>query len=181
MPGPSESIQPSERHVRTARRHLGRRQELLLALLPTVTVLAVFAIVEQFTEHRLLFASLASSAFLIYLDPHHGTNSTRTLLIAQLGGAAAGFLAYTALGAGYWASAAAMIATIVLMIFFDAVHPPAVATALSFAFRAGPESNLLLFALAVRLVVLLILLERSSLWMLARAQQTAAHAWAKPR
>jgi CBS-domain-containing membrane protein len=181
MPGPSESIQPSERRVRKARQHLGWRQELLLALLPTVTVLAVFAIVEQFTEQRLLFASLASSAFLIYLDPLHGTNSTRTLLIAQLGAAVAGFLAYIALGAGYWASAAAMIATIVLMIICDAVHPPAVATALSFAFRAGPESNLLLFGLAVSLVVLLILLERSSLWMLARVHRTAGYALNKHR
>ncbi len=64
-----------------------------------------------------------------------------------------------------------MIATIALMIVCDAVHPPAVATALSFAFRAGPDGNLLLFALAVGLVALLILLERSSLWMLARAQR----------
>ena len=64
-----------------------------------------------------------------------------------------------------------MIATIALMIAFDAVHPPAVATALSFAFRAGPDSNLLLFAFAVGLIAVLILLERSSLWMLARSQR----------
>ena len=173
MPGPSESIQPSSRDARTARRRFGWRHELLLALLPTVTVLVVVALVEQFSEQRLLLASLASSAFLIYLDPHHGTNSTRTLLIAQLGGAAAGFLAFTILGPGYGAAAAAMIATIVLMITFDAVHPPAVATALSFAFRAGPDSNLVLFILAVGLVALLLLLERASLWMLARAHSRA--------
>ncbi len=82
MPGPSESIPPSNRETRNARRRLGWRQELLLALLPTITVLAVMALVERFSEQRLLFASLASSAFLIYLDPLHGTNSTRTLLIA---------------------------------------------------------------------------------------------------
>jgi starch phosphorylase len=32
---------------------------------------------------------------------------------------------------------------------FDAVHPPAVSTSLSFALRAGNENNLVLFALAV--------------------------------
>ena len=170
MPGPSESIQPSSREMRSARRKLDWKHELLLAFLPTATVLAVFAVVEQFSDQRLLFASLASSAFLIYLDPLHGTNSTRTLLIAQLGAAAAGFLAFAGIGAGYASAAAAMVATIVLMITFDAVHPPAVATALSFAFRAGPESNLVLFVLAVGLVAVLILLERASLWMLARAQ-----------
>ena len=169
MPGPSESIQPSSRSVRAARRRLGWRHELLLVLLPTITVLAVIALVERFSEQRLLFASLASSAFLIYLDPLHGTNSTRTLLIAQLGGAAAGFLAFVGIGPGYGAAAAAMVATIALMVFFDAVHPPAVATALSFAFRAGPDGNLLLFVLAVGLVAVLIALERSSLWLLARA------------
>ena len=140
----------------------------MLALLPTITVLLVLALVEGFTHQRLLFASLASSAFLIYLDPHHGTNSTRTLLIAQLGSAIAGFIAFTAIGPGYAAAAAAMIATITLMILFDAVHPPAVATSLAFAFRAGPESNLLLFGRAVGLVALLILLERASLWILAK-------------
>jgi CBS-domain-containing membrane protein len=170
MPGPSDSIQPSSRSVRTARRQLHWRQELVLVLLPTITVLVVLAVIHRLTDQRLLFASLASSAFLIYLDPLHGTNSTRTLLIAQLGGAATGAIAFMTIGPGYWAAAAAMIATIALMIFCDAVHPPAVATALSFAFRTGPESNLLLFALAVSLVAVLILLERASLWMLSRAQ-----------
>lgn len=169
MPRPTESLKPSHREARSARGRLDWQHELLLAFLPTVTVLAVFALVEQFSHQRLLFASLASSAFLIYLDPHHGTNSTRTLLIAQLGAAAAGFLAFASMGAGYASAAAAMVATIILMITFDAVHPPAVSTALSFAFRAGPESNLLLFVLAVGLVVVLILLERGSLWMLSRA------------
>ena len=173
MPGPSESIQPSHREVRRARRRLHWRHELLLVLLPTITVLAVVALVERFSQQRLLFASLASSAFLIYLDPLHGTNSTRTLLIAQLGGAAAGFLAFIGIGAGYGAAAAAMIATIVLMIAFDAVHPPAVSTALSFGFRAGTDNNLLLFGLAVGLVAVLIALERSSLWLLARAHLTS--------
>lgn len=141
MPGPSESIQPSSRETRSARRRLPWRHELLLVLLPTIIVLAVVALVERFSQQRLLFASLASSAFLIYLDPLHGTNSTRTLLIAQLGAAAAGFLAFMVLGAGYWAAAAAIIATIALMIVCDAVHPPAVATALSFAFRARPRQQ----------------------------------------
>lgn len=167
MAGPQESIQPSPGSVRS-RRRLGWRRELLLVSLPTVTVLAVIALVERFSHQRLLFASLAASAFLIYLDPLHGTNSARTLLIAQLGGALAGFGALAAFGAGYAAAASAMLATIVLMMACDAVHPPAVATSLSFAFRAGPESNLILFAIAVGLIAILILLERASLWLIAR-------------
>ncbi|CAN5570124.1 hypothetical protein BH18VER1_BH18VER1_07300 [soil metagenome] len=137
MTGPSESLQPSPSRERRVRRRLGWRYEVPLILLPTVTVLIVVAIMELFSHQRLLFASLASSAFLIYLDPLHGTNSIRTLFIAQIGAAVAGFAGFMALGPGYAAAAAAMLATITLMIGLDAVHPPAVSSSLSFAFRAG--------------------------------------------
>lgn len=165
MSEPLDSVQPAGREVRRARRRLGWKQELLLALLPTATVLAL---VEAFSSQRLLFASLASSAFLIYLAPEHGTNRTRTLLIAQLGASVIGYVAFQTLGPGYHSAAVAMVVTIALMIIADAVHPPAVATTLSFAFKASTESNLLLFACAVGLVVILVILQRSSLWPLAR-------------
>ncbi len=42
-----------------------------------------------------------------------------------------------------------------LLIFFGAVHPPAVSTVLSFALRPGDESNLL-FVLALGVTVLLV-------------------------
>lgn len=163
-----QSLEPADRAARRSRRRLGWKGELQLAILPTVTVLAVFALVESFSQQRLLFASLASSAFLIYLDPLHGTNSTRTLVLAQLGAAVIGYLAFIVLGPGYSSAATAIIAVIVLMIVADVVHPPAVSTALSFAFRAGTDSNFLLFALAVGLIVILIGLEKVSLWLIAR-------------
>ncbi len=50
-------------------------------------MLATFALVARYAEHRLLFASLASSAFSIYISPAHRMNRVRTLLLAQ-GGAA---------------------------------------------------------------------------------------------
>lgn len=148
------------------RRRLGVGGELTLALLPTATMLAVFFFVEVFSRQQLLFASLASSAFLIYLDPRHATNRVRTLVVAQGGGALLGFLAHSALGGGYAAVALAMVATIVLMIVADAVHPPAVSTSLGFAFRTGPESNLALFGAALFLVAVLIVLARLSLRVL---------------
>lgn len=61
-----------------------------------------------------------------------------------------------------------MVLTIVLMILLDVVHPPAVSTSLSFALRAGKESNLVLFGLAVGVTATLVLLERFALWVLAR-------------
>lgn len=163
-----ESLKPGGGADRSLRQRLGLRGELMLALLPTLTVLGVFAFVEVLTRQRLLFASLASSAFLIYLDPQHGMNSARTLLISQLLAASLGFGSYWLFGSDYLAGGSAMVGTIVLMILFDAVHPPAVSTSLSFALRSGGGSNLLLFSLAVGITVVLVGLERVALRLLAR-------------
>jgi CBS-domain-containing membrane protein len=163
-----QSLKPMEGAARPARRHLGIKSELLLALLPTATVLLVLGLVEVLTRQRLLFASLASSAFLIYLDPEHGTNSVRTLILAQLLAAVSGWATFVTLGPGYLSAGGAMIATIVLMIALDAVHPPAVSTAMSFGLRAGDESNLVLFGLALGITAVLVIMERAAVWLLAR-------------
>ena len=163
-----ESLKPVEGAQRSLRKRLSLRGELMLAALPTATVLLVLLLVEVLSEQRLLFASLASSAFLIYLDPQHGMNTVRTLVVAQMGGALLGVATFLVLGPGYGGAAVAMVLTILLMILADAVHPPAVSTALSFALRAGDESNVLLFGLAVAITAVLVLLQRAALWILAR-------------
>ena len=134
---PKRSIDPGSRRSRRLRRRLGLKGEFALALLPTLTVLVVLALVEALSQQRLLFASLASSAFLIYLDPEHGMNEARTLVVSQLLAAAIGAAGYMLLGSGYASAGTAMVLTIALMILLDTVHPPAVATAMSFALRAG--------------------------------------------
>ncbi|GAA4396323.1 hypothetical protein GCM10023187_04340 [Nibrella viscosa] len=143
----------------------------MLAFAPTAVVLVVFAFVEILSRQRLLFASLASSAFLIYLDPGHGTNTVRTLLISQMTAAIIGLVTFVFLGPSYLAGGLAMILTIVLMIVADVVHPPAVATSLSFAFKAGNENNLILFALALGIILVLVLLQRFLLWLLTRLRR----------
>jgi CBS-domain-containing membrane protein len=132
--------------------------------------LLVLGFVEVLSRQRLLFASLASSAFLIYLDPQHGTNSVRTLVLAHVGAALLGFSAYWLLGPGYLAGGSAMVLTIALMILLDAVHPPAVSTSLSFALRAGEESNLVIFGLAVGILAVLVVLEQGALWLLGHSK-----------
>ncbi len=153
---------------RSLRQRLSLKEELLLATAPTLTILSLMALVEVLSRQRLLFASLASSAFLVYLDPHHRSNTARSLLLSQLMAATIGLLANFVLGAGYSAAAAAMVVTIVLMIVLDVVHPPAVSTSLSFAFLAGSKNSLVLFSLAVGVIALLVGLERLALWILAR-------------
>ncbi|MGJ7917066.1 HPP family protein [Massilia sp. LXY-6] len=150
------------------RSRIGLRRELLLALAPTATVLLVLALVEAISSQRLLFASLASSAFLVYLDPGHAANQTRTLILAQLGSAVIGMLAFLALGPGYVSAGVAMVAAIVAMVVFDVVHPPSIATALSFGLKAGDAGNLVLFCLALAITVVLIGLQKLSMWMIGR-------------
>jgi CBS-domain-containing membrane protein len=128
----------------------------------------VLLLVETLSRQRLLFASLASSAFLIYLDPQHGTNKLKTLIVAQMMAACIGLAAFLAIGSGYVSAGASMIVTIVLMILLDVVHPPAVSTSLSFALRAGDETNVGLFGLAVGITAALVIIERVALWILAR-------------
>ncbi|MBX6364598.1 MAG: HPP family protein [Gemmatimonadetes bacterium] len=142
--------------------------------MPTVTTLVVLAFVESVTVQRLLFASLAASAFLIYLDPRHATNSIRTLLIAQGGGALLGWLTYDLLGPGYLAAGAAVVATIAAMLLLDAVHPPAVATAMGFALRAGNARNLALFAIALAITAVLVVLQQVTVWLLDRELRRGA-------
>jgi CBS-domain-containing membrane protein len=152
--------------------------EVGLALPPTVTVLLVFLLVEAFSRQRLLFASLASSAFLIYLDPQHATNSVRTLTLSQFSAAAVGFGCSLLLGDGYASGGVAMVVTILVMVLANAVHPPAVSTALGFAFRAGTPTNVALFLFAVLLVAVLVVLQRVMLramrWALSRKGKEGA-------
>jgi CBS-domain-containing membrane protein len=162
------SLQPLQRAERSLRRRLDWKGELALAFAPTVVVLVVLALVESLSHQRLLFASLASSAFLIYLDPQHDTNTVRTLITSQTMAALIGFTTYTLFGSGYFSGGSAMVVTIVLMILLDVMHPPAVSTSLSFALRTGSENNLVLFSLALSIILLLVGLQRLALWLLAK-------------
>lgn len=166
------SLKPVEGANRSLRRRLDLKGELVLAAVPTAIILTVLALVEVLSRQRLLFASLASSAFLIYLDPQHGTNTVRSLMFSQIMAATIGFITHIFFGTGYISGGSAMVITIVLMIVLDVVHPPAVATSLSFALRAGNETNLVLFGLAVAITAVLVGLERFTLWVLARYSQT---------
>jgi len=153
-------------------RRLGLRDELLLALLPTVTVLLVLGLVKTLGGQHLLCATLASSAMLIYLDPKHETNTVRTLVLAQMTAALVGWALCLLFGPGYLAAGTSMTLTIVLMILLNAVHPPAASTALAFSLRLGEKSSLTIFGLAVGITAALVLLQRVVLWFLNRTVGT---------
>ncbi len=178
-PRPADSTAPtasgsaSAPAARFGRRRLSTRHELLLALFPTLVVILVLFLVERFSHQRLLFSSLASSAFLIYLDPEHGTNQASTLFRAQGLAALVGALALTLLGPGYVAAGLAMASAIALMVSFNIVHPPAASTAISFAFRYGDESTLVLFGMALAMIVVLLVMERVTLRLLLRLTRHA--------
>ena len=155
--------------------HRSLRADLVLAIMPTLTVLIVFALVEAWSRKHLLFASLASSAFLVYLDPKHRMNSVRTLVLAQGMAACLGFGAHALLGPSFWLAGAAMVVVIFLMIFLRAMHPPAVSTALSFALGAGSGRGLALFAVCVGLIVLLVFVQQEATRLLRRWRWLPPH------
>ena len=144
--------------------------ELGLALPPTITVLGVIVLIEGLTHQRLLFASLASSAFLIYYDPAHRMNSVRVMASAQLLGCALGLLSTWILGAGYLAAGLAMTCTIILCVVLDIVHPPAISTALAFAFVEPKDRTVLLFLLALLFITALVVLQRLAVWTVRRIE-----------
>jgi CBS-domain-containing membrane protein len=159
-------------HVKAAQpglkqRWLSVRDTLLLALLPTATVLPMIAVIEAFGGHHLLCSSLASSAFLIYADPRHEMNGVRALVFSQMTAASVGWLMWLLLGGGYAAAASAIPLAILLMILLKAVyppaavHPPAVSTALAFALHLDPSGSFVLFAMAVGITALLVVLQRA--------------------
>ncbi|MBW3587507.1 MAG: HPP family protein, partial [Cyanobacteria bacterium 0813] len=110
------SLKPLEAANRSFRRRLKLPGEFLLALLATARVLTALALVEVMSRQRLLFASLASSSFLIYLDPQDGTNAVRTLVTSHMMAATIGWLTYLIVGPGSPSAGAAMVITIVLII-----------------------------------------------------------------
>ncbi len=132
--------------------------EISLAIPPTVTVLLAVFLLEWFTHQRILFASLAASAFLIYYAPTHQMNTIRVVVTAQLLGCCIG-AGIGAFGAGYGAAAVAMTLTVVLLIVLRNVHPPAIATSLGFAFLGPQVRSLAAFLVALGLIVVLVVLQ----------------------
>ena len=158
----------------TRRERLGLGAELTLALLPTVTVVFVLWLVEAFADRQVLFASLASSAFLIYRDPDHRMNSLGVLLAAQVLAAATGFGVWWLMGASYWSAGLALAVATFAMVALDVVHPPAIGTALTFAFRPGDDDNLALFLAALVLVAVLAGLSTATTHIVKRLTRRAA-------
>jgi CBS-domain-containing membrane protein len=150
------------------------RDNLLRALLPTGTVLPVIAILEPFGRHHLMCSSLASSAYLIYADPGHEMNGARSLVISQMTAAGVGWLMWLLLGGGFAAAAIAIPLAILLMILLKSVYPPvtvhspAVSTALAFAMHPEPSGGFVLFAIAVGITALLVVLQRTLSWLVRR-------------
>ena len=161
----TDAIQTDER---VFRKRFDLKTELLLAILPTATVIGTLFFLEIFSQQHVLFTSLSSSAFLIYLDPIHIMNRVRTLLIAQPVAVIVGYTAHLLIASNYQAAGVGMVFTIILMISLDAMHPPAVATSLTFAFRTYSEHTLVLFGLALGLTVVLVGLEQSVVWLVHR-------------
>jgi CBS-domain-containing membrane protein len=148
---------------------LSLRHQFRLAIMPTAVVLLMVPCLQAFSEQCLIFASLASSAFLVYLDPEHPTNQMRTFLIAQGSAALFGFGSVSFLGTGFLASGVATVLTILLIITLDAMHPPAMSTALSFAFHTNSLKTLAIFGLSMVVIASLAALQKAAFRLVQKA------------
>jgi len=166
-----EDVTAGAVHGRRSARRGGLASELLLAVPPTLAVLAALWLTETLIHRRVVFAALAASAFLIYRDPKHQMNNVRVMVTAHLCGAALGLGAELLLGPNYTAGAVAMVATILTLIVLDAVHPPAIATSLGFAILPNQEGVLGVFLLALAVVAVLVVLQRLALVMLRHGKR----------
>jgi CBS-domain-containing membrane protein len=153
---------------------LSVRQQFGLTIMPTVVVLLMFGCVQALRNQPLIFTSLGSSAFLVYLDPEHPTNRVRTFLLAQGSAALLGFGSVSLLGTGFLAAGVTMVLTVVLVITLDAMHPPAMSTALSFAFRTNSFKALAIFGLAMVVIASLVVLQKAAFWLVQKAGPPAS-------
>lgn len=157
---------PTPRNLEGQRRRarVGIVRELGFAVPPTFTVVAVIFLIQGLTNQRLLFASLAGSAFLIYYEPMHHMNTLRVVILSQLIGAFGGVVVSMVIGPGYVAAVVAMTGAILLLIALNLVHPPAIATSLAFAFVPVKERTLFLFLASLIMLATLVLVQRLAIW-----------------
>lgn len=67
-----------------------------------------------------------------------------------------------------------MVAAGAALVLLRAVHPPAISTALGFAFYAGQGRAVGVFVLALLLVATLVTLQRLAIWTFRRLARAAA-------
>ena len=153
------------RHRSRERRGGDLPGKLALAGPPTPILFTAFFLAAALRHERGLLTALASSAFLPCRNPGHPMNGARTVVTGHLVGFGFGVGTATLLGASYLASAAAMIATIVVLIARKALHPPAISTTLGGLFARREAGGVFLVAL-VTLVT-----QRAATWTARRFGQ----------
>ncbi len=116
--------------------------------------------VEILMRQHILFTSLVSSIFLIYVKPKDPMNDTLTILISQVLATTIGYSSFLLLGDSYLAGCATVTAITFLLVGIDRLHPPAVATSLIFNYRTHAESDFVLFGLLIGLIGVLFLMKK---------------------
>jgi hypothetical protein len=142
------------------------RGELLLAIPPTVVMLLAVVLLETLRHERILFASLAASAYLIYRDPVHPMNGVRVMVGAHSVAVVTGVSCGAGLrgghpGDGRDAAGAHRVS-----------HCPSPGGIHGARLRlfARPIEAAGLFVVALSMIAVLIVLQRTALWTLRRLQ-----------
>lgn len=141
------------------RKEQSLKSRLLLSLFPIAIVFVLLGI-EILVRQHMLFTSLVSSIFLIYLLPDDPMNDSLTIVISQALAALIGYAGYWLLGNSYLSACLSILMITLLLVLIGRLHPPAIATSMIFQYRTHSESDLVLFGLLLVLIVVLFLAKK---------------------
>lgn len=146
---------------------LNLRARLILGIFPVIIVLVLTALEIKLRQH-IIFTSLVSSIFLIYLRPNELMTDTATILVSQFTAALTGYLSYKLFGNSFWSVCVTILLVTAILILLNRLHPPAIATSVIFNYRTHSESDLFLFGLLIGIAVVLILVRWITNYLLSK-------------
>lgn len=107
-------------------------------------VVGLMIAAAQWYGVQLFLASWASSTALVLTSPGTPASRPKRIVLGHVLSAAAGLLVHAVMPSSPWSLGLSVGLALVLIIAFDAVHPPAVTNAvLAFAWPAPPQEFLL--------------------------------------
>ncbi len=132
------------------------QQRIIVVSSATVgTILAVLFVAQDVAKQPVLITSLASSSFLLYYQPLNEINRFRPLVFSHVISSLIGYIASLIFPVPYISAAVCITLSVIAMLAFRIVHPPAVSTSLVFSYRPHEATALLTFFLTLMVVVIL--------------------------
>lgn len=103
----------------------------LIRTLGSIIAIAALGVMYYFYDLPLLIASFGSSAVTLFALPKAPAAKPYNVIVGQFSSAICGWGAQYLLGSTWYGAAAAVAASLIVMVLLNCVHPPGGATALT--------------------------------------------------